>query len=50
MLPKTTELIFFDKNITKLVSLWPNMDQKSFKVLNIRLTQIEFVDFKNLNN
>ena len=31
---KTTELVLlFNKNITKLFSLWPNMGQKSFKVL-----------------
>ena len=31
---KTTELVrLFHKNITKLVFLWPNMSQKSFKVL-----------------
>ena len=30
----TTELVFvFHKNITKLVFLWPNMGQKTFKVL-----------------
>ena len=29
---KTTELLFH-KNITKLVYLWPNMSEKSFKVL-----------------
>ena len=33
---KTTELfLFFYKNITKLVFLWPNISQKNFKVLNI---------------
>ena len=32
---KTTELfLLFHKNITKLVFLFPNMGQKSFKVLN----------------
>ena len=31
---KTTELVhLFHKNKTKLVFLWPNMSQKSFKVL-----------------
>ena len=31
---KTTELVlFFHKDITKLVFLWPNMRQKYFKVL-----------------
>ena len=31
---KTTELVLlFHKNITKLVFHWPNMGQKSFKVL-----------------
>ena len=31
---KTTELVlFFHKNITKLISLWPNMGQKCIKVL-----------------
>ena len=31
---KTTELVLlFHKNITKLVFIWPNMGQKSFKVL-----------------
>ena len=31
---KTTELVLlFHKNITKLVFLWPNMSQKSIKVL-----------------
>ena len=34
MAKKTTELVLlFPKNITKLVFLWPNMGQKSFKVL-----------------
>ena len=35
---KTTELvILLHKIITKLVFLWPNMGQKSFKVLTIAL-------------
>ena len=34
MAKKTTELfLLFHKNITKLVFLWPNMGQKSIKVL-----------------
>ena len=33
---KTTELVLlFYKNITKLIFLWLNMDQKNFKVLNV---------------
>ena len=37
---KTTDLVLlFHKNITKLVFLWPNMSQKSFKVLNISKPQ-----------
>ena len=37
MAKETTELILlFYKNITKLVFLWPNMGQKSFKVLSNR--------------
>ena len=33
---KTTELVhLFHKNITQLVFLWPNKDQKSFKVLKV---------------
>ena len=35
---KTTELVLlFHKNITKLVFLWSNMSQKSFKVLKFRM-------------
>ena len=30
---KTTELLLFHKNTTKLVLLWPNMSQKIMKVL-----------------
>ena len=30
-------VLLFHKNITKLVFLWPNMSQKSFKVLKISL-------------
>ena len=38
MAKKTTKLIlFFHKNKTKLVFLWPNMSQKSFKVLTIKI-------------
>ena len=32
---KSTEFVLlFHKNITKLVFLWPNMDQNNFKMLN----------------
>ena len=46
---KTTELILlFHKNITKLVFLWPNMGQKSFKVLSERYyyTYLYYLDKK----
>ena len=39
---KTTELVlFFHKNITKLVFLWPNTDQKCSKMLNIIIKYID---------
>ena len=34
---KTTELVLFlNKNITKLVFLWPNVSQKTIKVLKVQ--------------
>ena len=35
---KTTALVLlFNKNVTKLVYLWPNMGQKCFKVLSFTI-------------
>ena len=37
---KTTKLLIFHENITKLVFLWPNMGQESFKVLLVEEFQL----------
>ena len=44
---KTTELdLIFHKNLTKLDFFWPNMSQKSFKVLTTLLIFNHFIDYK----
>ena len=46
---KTTELVlFFHRKTTKLVFLWPNISQKSFKVL--RKTMQHFKNFNCIKN
>ena len=57
VIKKSTEIVlFFHKNVTKLVFLWPNMDQKSIKVLiktqksyYAQSQSLSFIEYININ-